>query len=144
MPVVASDRTVGEGTGRTLHAHVVEESERGIVPMNDSNQGGSPPAESREGRARAKENVREPRTVRTQKRVAVSPGLEGVRQAARRKTPGKFTSLWHHVTPELLYRSFYALQRQVAAGVDGVTWREYEEGLEDRLGDLHGRIHRGR
>ena len=25
----------------------------------------------------------------------------------------------------------------------GVTWQEYEDGLEDRLTDLHGRVHRG-
>jgi RNA-directed DNA polymerase len=28
-------------------------------------------------------------------------------------------------------------------GVDGVTWREYEDGLEDRLADLKDRVHRG-
>src|ERR1700686_1546658 len=28
-------------------------------------------------------------------------------------------------------------------GVDRVTWKEYETGLEDRLKDLHGRVHRG-
>jgi group II intron reverse transcriptase/maturase len=27
--------------------------------------------------------------------------------------------------------------------VDGVTWQEYETGLEDRLIDLHSRVHRG-
>jgi len=27
--------------------------------------------------------------------------------------------------------------------VDGVTWQEYATGLEDRLKDLHGRVHRG-
>ena len=27
--------------------------------------------------------------------------------------------------------------------VDGVTWKEYETGVEDRLKDLHGRVHRG-
>jgi group II intron reverse transcriptase/maturase len=27
--------------------------------------------------------------------------------------------------------------------VDGIRWDEYEEGLEDRLIDLHGRVHRG-
>jgi RNA-directed DNA polymerase len=27
--------------------------------------------------------------------------------------------------------------------VDGVTWQEYATGLEDRLEDLHGRVHRG-
>jgi retron-type reverse transcriptase len=39
--------------------------------------------------------------------------------------------------------SFFALKRKAAPGVDGVTWQEYEIGLEDRLGDLHSRVHRG-
>src|SRR2546422_4067588 len=39
--------------------------------------------------------------------------------------------------------SFHALKREAAPGVDGVTWKEYETGLEDRLIDLHGRVHRG-
>ncbi|HYM08817.1 MAG TPA: reverse transcriptase domain-containing protein [Terriglobales bacterium] len=43
----------------------------------------------------------------------------------------------------LLRDSFYALKRQAAPGVDGVTWDEYEVGLEDRLTDLHSRVHRG-
>ena len=94
--------------------------------MNDSNKGGEPSAESREGSNRATENVPRPCTDRAQQRAAVSQGLEGVRQAARRKATGKFTSLLHHLTPELLRRSFYALTRQAAAGVDGVSWREQE------------------
>ena len=39
--------------------------------------------------------------------------------------------------------SFYELKRQSAPGIDGVTWYEYEQGLEERLVDLHGRVHRG-
>jgi len=27
--------------------------------------------------------------------------------------------------------------------VDGVTWQEYEDGLEGRIADLHSRVHRG-
>ena len=111
--------------------------------MKDSNKDGRPLAENPEGRPGVKENDPSPRTDRAQQRAAVSPGLEGVRQAARRKATGKFTSLLHHLTPELLRQSFYALQRQAAAGVDGVSWREYETGLEDRLSDLHGRVQRG-
>src|ERR1019366_8221430 len=43
----------------------------------------------------------------------------------------------------LLRDSFYALKRKAAPGVDGVTWEEYESGLEGRLADLHSRVHRG-
>jgi group II intron reverse transcriptase/maturase len=73
----------------------------------------------------------------------VSQGLRGVREAAK-KDPGlRFTALLHHVTVALLHDSFYSLQREAAAGVDQVTWREYEQGLQERLSDLHGRVHRG-
>ena len=55
----------------------------------------------------------------------------------------RFTALLHHVKVDLLRDSFYALKRKAAPGVDGVTWQEYEPGLEDRLVDLHSRVHRG-
>jgi hypothetical protein len=37
--------------------HVSEESDSGVVPMNHSNKGGPPPAESEEGRPLVKENT---------------------------------------------------------------------------------------
>jgi group II intron reverse transcriptase/maturase len=55
----------------------------------------------------------------------------------------KFTALLHHLTVDLLRESFYALKRKAAPGVDGMTWQEYATGLEDRLVDLHSRVHRG-
>jgi group II intron reverse transcriptase/maturase len=55
----------------------------------------------------------------------------------------KFTALLHHVTVGLLRDSFYALKHKAAPGVDGITWQEYEAGLEGRLADLHSRVHRG-
>jgi group II intron reverse transcriptase/maturase len=73
----------------------------------------------------------------------VSQGLEGVRKAAKESKELKFTALLHHMTVGLLRDSFYALKRKAAPGVDGVTWQDYEAGLEDRLVDLHGRVHRG-
>lgn len=79
----------------------------------------------------------------TQSGARVSQGLHGVRERARNNKQERFTALLHHVTPGLLRESFYALKRRAAPGVDGMTWQEYETGLEDRLEDLHGRVHRG-
>ena len=73
----------------------------------------------------------------------MSQGLAGVRKAARENKEMKFTALLHHLTVDLLRESFYSLKRKAAPGVDGVTWQEYEVGLEDRLIDLHDRVHRG-
>jgi retron-type reverse transcriptase len=51
--------------------------------------------------------------------------------------------LLHYLSIELLRESFYALQRKASPGIVGVRWEEYESGLEDRLIDLHSRVHRG-
>jgi len=73
----------------------------------------------------------------------VSQGLEGVRQAAKERKQEKFTALLHHLTIDLLRESFYRMKRSAAAGVDEMTWNEYAQGLEDRIADLHDRVHRG-
>ena len=55
----------------------------------------------------------------------------------------RFTALLHHVSVDLLRNSYYNLKKGAAAGVDGMTWQEYGGNLEERLADLHGRIHSG-
>ena len=85
----------------------------------------------------------EPNTQPTQSGERVSQGLPGVRERARKHKDERFTNLLHHVTVELLRQSYYGLKRQAAPGVDGVTWKEYETGLAERLQDLLNRVHRG-
>ena len=111
--------------------------------MNHSNKDGRTSAENEEGRPLIKENTRPPSTHPTQSGARVSQGLVGVRKAAKEHQEIKFTALLHHLTVDLLRESFYALKRKAAPGVDGTTWQEYEFGLEDRLIDLHSRVHRG-
>jgi group II intron reverse transcriptase/maturase len=50
----------------------------------------------------------------------------------------------HHISVELLRRSYGALKRDAATGVDAMTWQEYGQGLEERLADLHDRVQAGR
>jgi retron-type reverse transcriptase len=123
--------------------HVSEESDSGIVPMNHSNNDGAPLAEGEEERPLVKENTHQSGTHPTQSGARVSLGLAGVRKAAQEGREQKFTALLHHLTLGLLRESFYALKRKAAPGVDGIRWQEYETGLEDRLIDLHSRVHRG-
>jgi Retron-type reverse transcriptase len=125
------------------HMHGDGESHSGIVPTRRSNEGRGGPKEIAEGRPLAKENTEEPNPCRTPSRENGSSGLDRVRQAAKRDKQLRFTALLHHVNVELLRRSYNSLQRHAAAGVDGETWQAYGENLEDRLTDLHGRIHRG-
>ena len=129
--------------GRTADRHDSEESDCVIVPVNLSNKEERSSAEMGEGRARTKENIGPSNTSPTQSGKRVSQGRHGVRQTARERKQERFTALLHHMTVNLLRDSFYALKRQAAPGVDGVTWQEYETGLEGRIADLHNRIHRG-
>lgn len=55
-----------------------------------------------------------------------------MRERARKHKQERFTNLLRHVTPTLLKGSFYALKRNAAPGVHGMTWKEYETGLEER------------
>ncbi len=123
--------------------HVWEESDSGIVPMNHSNKDDNQSTESGEGRPLIKENTHQSSTYPTQSGERVSQGLAGVRKAARESKEMKFTALLHHLSVDLLRACFYAMKRKAAPGVDGMIWAEYKTGLEDRLKDLHGRVHRG-
>ena len=120
-----------------------EKSDPAIVAAKPANKPASAGAESAERRAGAKENASQDGTHRTPGRASVSPGLERVRQVARGLKKEKFTALLHHVDVDLLRHAYLALKREAAAGVDGVTWRDYGEDLERKLADLHDRIHRG-
>ena len=123
--------------------HGYGESDRGVVPAKQPNKSGQPLAEVVEGRPLAKENMDQSNQRRTRRRVNWTSGLARVREATRKDKKIRFTALLHHVTVDLLRDSFYALKRGAAPGVDGVTWQEYGRGLEGRLVNLHGRIHRG-
>ena len=118
-------------------------SDPAIVAVKPTNKAGQPDAEPAEPRAGAEENVGRRRTPRAQNRERVTQALDRVRQAARQRKEERFTALLHHVSPDSLRAAFFSLRRDAAAGVDGMTWGEYEAELEPRLADLHGRAHRG-
>jgi group II intron reverse transcriptase/maturase len=147
---MAADRS-GKARCHNPDAHGAEESDSSIVPEKPANNGGPLlPAESAEGRGLTKENTEQSLLVRTQSRnpdaqafVPRSRGLLGVREAAQKDRKLRFTSLLHHLTPELLRASFFDLKKHAAPGVDDETWSDYATDLERRIDDLVGRIHRG-
>jgi RNA-directed DNA polymerase len=139
----ASGDRSGKAQSHTPDGYAGEESDRAAVPMKPPNKGAQASEEGVEGRARTKENTGQSRTPPAQNGRGVSQGLAGVRQAAKERKQERFTTLLHHLTTDRLRQSYYALKRNAAPGVDGVRWQEYEEGLENRLIDLKGRIHRG-
>src|ERR1700687_1576231 len=123
--------------------HDPEKSHSAVVAVKPPNKAGPPAAEAVEPRAGTKGNAERQNTHRTESRGRVTQALNRVRQAARQRKKERFTALLHHVNVDTLWMAFYALKRKAAAGVDGVTWQDYEADLGRNLEDLHGRVHRG-
>ena len=123
--------------------HDREKSDAVIVAVKPTNKAGQPVAEPVEPRTATERNASEQSTCRTQGRESVSQALGRVRQAAKRRKKEKFTALFHHLSIDLLREAFFALKRDAAPGVDGLTWAAYQADLEPRLTDLHARLHRG-
>jgi group II intron reverse transcriptase/maturase len=62
---------------------------------------------------------------------------------AQQDRSARFISLLHHVDVDRLRAAYWALKPKAAPGVDGVTWGDYGQDLEENLRDLHARVHRG-
>ena len=123
--------------------HGLEKSDSRVVAKKPMNKLGQPGAESVEPRRGARGNMGKPHTCRTQSRESVPQGLDYVRQAAKARKKQRFTALYHHLTVDLMKEAYSWLKRGAAPGVDGLTWKEYEQDLEGNVVDLHARVHRG-
>ena len=136
----------GKAVGRTPDAHVCGKSDGCVVPQKPPNKGEAipaSPAEAVEGRRPTEGNTLPEAASRTQSRLSAWTARQRVREVARRDRRARFTALLHHVTVDLLRESFFALKRNAAPGVDGLTWRQVSSLDLERLADLHQRVHRG-
>lgn len=126
-----------------MNAH--RKSDESVVPATSANNDATEAsAESIEERDSTKRNAQQDALCRTQDRKQhKSGGLHGVREAARKDSRLRFTTLLHHVNEDCLTEAFFNLKKTAAVGVDGVTWQEYEQNLEAHIADLHDRVHRG-
>src|SRR5271167_129518 len=119
------------------------ESDSAIVAGKPTNKAERSAAEPVEPRAEAEGNANQQSTGRAQSRGTVSQALARIRQIARQRKKEKFTALLHHISIDALRMAFFALKRDAAPGVDGLTWPTYEADLDRNLTDLHERVHRG-
>ena len=128
-------------SGRTPDMYADGKSDGCVVPMKPPNNDGlNPSAEVVEGRRPTKGNTlkRPPRPGR-RAGPRTSIGLDGcVKQVPlRTREGGTVHALLHHVTSPTAARSFYALKREAAPGVDGVTWRSTRKTRSSGWQDLH-------
>jgi RNA-directed DNA polymerase len=123
--------------------HGPEESDSVVVAGKPTNKAERSAAEPVEPRTGTEGNAGQQSTRRAQDRESVSQALERVRRAARQRKKERFTSLLHHVDHAMLRTAFYAMKRDAAPGVDGVTWQTYEQDLDRRIAALHERVQAG-
>jgi group II intron reverse transcriptase/maturase len=120
-----------------------EESDSVVVAGKPTNKAERSVAEPVEPRTETKGNADQQSTCRAQDRENVLQALERVRTAARQRKKEKFTSLLHHIDPAMLRMAFYAVKRDAAPGIDGMTWETYEKDLDHRIEDLYARVKAG-
>jgi RNA-directed DNA polymerase len=133
-----------------MHGH--EKSDPVIVAGKSANKAIKPIAEPSgwacaaepvEPRTGTEGNADQQSTRQTQSWESVSQALERIRKLAKERKKEKFTALFHHIGIDLLEEAFYELNENAAAGVDRLTWTEYEADIERKLDDLHNRLQRG-
>ena len=111
--------------------------------MKQTNKGVRALAESVERRTSMERNSTAERVAQTQSCAQSQQGLDRVR-AARKAATERFSSLFHHITVELLWKAYEALNRNAKPGEDGQDWSSYGEHLLDNLTALNERLHGGR
>src|SRR5271163_4616114 len=123
--------------------HESEKSDSVVVAGKPTNKAAGAAAEPAEPRTETKGNADQQSTRRAQDRVSVSQALDRVRQAARQRKKERFIALLHHVDPAMLRTAFYAMKRDAAPGVDGMTWETYEQELDREIETLHAQVQAG-
>jgi RNA-directed DNA polymerase len=136
------ERIASQGKPQTGTNRETGETAKGEPKATD--EGRKPTAEGVEGRGLAKGNLPQQNMPRTQDRAGMPSALERVGKVARREKKVRFRTLMHHVyNLDTLRGAYFGLKRDAAPGVDGETWREYGEQLEEHLEDLSARLKRG-
>jgi hypothetical protein len=69
--------------------------------------------------------------------------LSRLTELAKEDPARRFYSIAHFLTPRALYEAFKGLRKDASAGVDGVTFQDYQKELGRNLQNLHERVKRG-
>ena len=73
----------------------------------------------------------------------MSTEIDRLSELAKEDPKRRFFSIAHLITPERMYAAFLRLRKDASAGVDGVTYEEYEEDAARNIRELHRRLKDG-
>jgi len=141
-PEQSTEQATSLGEQPKMDAAHREESDAVVVPKKSPNAWVTP-AEAMEGRAAANEEMRARTPGPDSDPACWAHAIERIGRVARERKGERFITLLSHMKAPLLKEAYMRLRKNAAAGVDGETWESYGDGLDARLLDLEGRIHRG-
>jgi group II intron reverse transcriptase/maturase len=70
--------------------------------------------------------------------------IDRIAELAKEDPKRQFTSIAHLITVEKLYEAFRSLRKDASAGIDGVTYEQYETNAEENIRQLHQRLKEGK
>src|SRR5436190_9670181 len=74
----------------------------------------------------------------------MSTELDRISELAKEDPKRQFYSIAHMITFGALYAAFRGLRKKASAGVDGVTYEEYERDVAGNIQTLHERLREGK
>ena len=139
-PAVAPDANCGSQAGRSVQRQ--EEPARsvqGIRPARSSLGSGKRCPNPEQGAGRTTQPAKETSAVRTTE-SSWRTSLRAITNKAAQDPKHRFGGLYRLLNQDSLRECFYALRKDAAPGVDGMTFKEYEKNLESNLADLVRRL----
>src|ERR1700688_1100308 len=70
--------------------------------------------------------------------------INRIAELAKEDPKRQFSSIAHLITVAKLYEAFRGLRKNASAGIDGVTYEQYEANAEENIRQLHQRLKEGK
>ena len=70
--------------------------------------------------------------------------INRIAELAKEDPKRQFYSIAHLITAEKMYEAFRSLRKEASAGIDGVTYEQYETNAEENIQQLHQRLKKGK
>src|SRR5712691_8758169 len=70
--------------------------------------------------------------------------INRIAELAKEDPKRQFSSIAHLITVAKLYEAFRGLRKDASAGIDGVTYQQYETNAEENIRQLHQRLKEGK
>ncbi len=67
----------------------------------------------------------------------MSTDINRIAELAKEDPKRQFYSIAHLITGEKLHEAFRSLRKNASAGIDGVTYEQYEAHVEENIRQLH-------